>query len=114
VSCYKRADRGPRDPVPWTFRVELTVPCPRGHALMAFHRLTLPGYEHEGVMFDGGRVGKSVIMTADGDDWAKIRLHCMRCPASVEVRRDRLEAELAAMWAPLATRRERKVWDAPR
>jgi len=108
---YKRADGGPHDPAPWSYRVEAVVCCPRHGDMLAFHRLTLPGFEHEGVSYDRGSVGKSATLTPDGPGWRRVYVGCTHCRYRVPISRRRLEAELAAMWAPYATRREAKVWD---
>jgi hypothetical protein len=118
VSSFKRADGGRRDPFDYSFRVEITVCCARGHALLAFHRLTLPGREHEGVSYDEASLGKGATVTGEPpDDWRKIYLTCGHCGGrTTEVSRSRLEDMLAAMWAPYATGpqvRKRVIWDSP-
>jgi hypothetical protein len=113
VSGYKQAAGGAHDPPPWTFRVEVTICCPRGHKLVTFHRSTLPDREHEGVMYDPGTIGRDATLTGEGEDWDQICLKCGRCPARPEISRTRLEARLAAMWAPYAQASERVIWDAP-
>ena len=81
--------------------------------MLPFHRSTLPEREHEGVMYDRDRLGRSVTLTGTGQDWCQMHLQCRRCPYSVQVSRERIESRLAAMWAPYAKRQERVVWDAP-
>lgn len=111
---YKRADGGPVDPVLWAYRVEIILCCPRHGDMLAFHRLTLPGYEHEPVMYDRGMLGKSATLAVVGQDWAWMEVGCTHCRYHVQVNRQRLEAAIAALWAPLATRRDSRVWDSPR
>jgi hypothetical protein len=113
VTGYTHAGKGQRDPSPFSFRVEITVCCPRGHALLPFYRLTLPELEHEGVTYDQGRLGRGATLTGEGEDWHLIRLRCGQCPADVRVNRAKLEARLAALWAPNAKHRERVIWDPP-
>jgi hypothetical protein len=111
---FKRAGGGPHDPAPVSFRVEITVLCPRGHSLVPFYRSTLPEREHEGVTYDLGRLLRNgATMTGAGPQWRVIRLRCGKCPADVQVSRAKLEERLAAMWAPHAKHRERVVWDSP-
>jgi hypothetical protein len=113
VSGFKKASGGMHDPAPSAFRVEITVCCPRGHRLLPFSRSTLPDRLNEGVMYDRSRLGRSVTLTGAGPGWQRLRLRCGQCPADVQVSRERLEAALAALWAPYARHRERRIWDPP-
>jgi hypothetical protein len=113
VNGFRQASGGMHDPAPFSFRVEITVCCPRGHKLLPFYRSTLPDREHEGVMYDRDRLGRGVTLTGTGPEWDQIRLRCGQCPADVRVSRERLETRLAAMWAPNAKHRERVTWDPP-
>jgi hypothetical protein len=110
---HKRADGAMHDPAPWSYRVEITVCCPRGHKLLPFSRSTLPDREHEGVVYDLGRLGRGATVTGTGPQWQQIRLRCGQCRADVRVSRERLEARLAGRWAPYAKHRERVIWDSP-
>jgi hypothetical protein len=110
---FKRAGGGPHDPAPSSYRVESAVCCVRGHKLLPFYRSTLPELEHEGVMYDRSRLARRATLTGAGPGWRLIHLRCGHCTAHVEVNRERIEARLAAMWAPYATRRERVIWDPP-
>jgi hypothetical protein len=116
VSGFKKASGGMRDPAPSSFRVEITVCCTRGHRLLPFSRSTLPDRENEGVVYDRSRLGRGATLTGTGPQWRQIRLRCGQCPGNrgdVRVSREKLEARLAAMWAPYAKRRERFIWDPP-
>jgi hypothetical protein len=116
MTGFKRAGEGMHDPAPSSFRVEITVCCPRGHKLLPFYRSTLPEHEHEGVMYDRGRLARGATMTGadhEGQEWRKIHLKCGHCGRPVEVNRVKLETRLAEMWALNARKRERVVWDSP-
>jgi hypothetical protein len=111
VSGFKQAAGGMHDPAPSSFRIEITVCCPRDHKLLPFYRSTLPHLEHEGVTYDLSRLARGATLTSIGGDWRVIRLRCGHCPADVRVDRSRLEAMLAARWKPYAKHRERVAWD---
>ena len=113
MSGFRQAGGGQHDPAPGSYRVDITVCCPRHHKLVTFSRSTLPGRENNGVTYDRGRLGRGATLAGAGPEWRQIRLRCGQCPADVRVSRERLEARLAAMWAPYAKRRERVVWDSP-
>jgi hypothetical protein len=122
VSGFKQAAGGMHDPAPSSFRVEITVCCPRGHKLLPFYRSTLPHLEDEGVSYDRGRLGRFAELSgADygGQDWRRIILRCHApgpagtCRYRVEILRERMEEDLGKLWAPWAKHRERVIWDSP-
>ena len=112
MSGYRRPDGGKPDPAPFSYRVEIVIVCREDHVIVPFYRLTLPGYEHEGVMYDRDRIARGATLDGAGPDWDLIGLRC-GCGYRVRVSRKALEARLAAMWAPGARRTERVTWDSP-
>ncbi len=98
----------------YAFRVEIVACCPKHEDMLAFHRLTLPGYEHEGSHVRPGQRRQVRHAGADGPQWRLMYLKCAHCRYFAQVSRRRLETELAAMWAPYATEIVSVVWDSDR
>lgn len=103
------------------YRIEITLVCQNGHALIKFSRSTLPTHEQEGVIYRRNTLGRFVELDGTdyaGQEWHRINLWCRTplrnggtCQIHEQITRDRLEAWFAPLWQPYRIdRRGRVTW----